>query len=283
MIFDNRRCELGEGPLWHPLRSQLFWFDILGRCLLSVEQGRQRQWDFAEMVSAAGWVDRDRLLIASETRLFLFDVETGKTQDLASLEADNPVTRSNDGRADAMGGFWIGTMGKKAEPGAGSIYRYHRGELRRLFPEITISNAICFSPDGRTGHFADTPTGQVMRVALDAQGWPVGQPEVYLDLRQEGLKPDGAVIDAQGLMWLAEWGASRVAAYAPDGTRLRQVAFDAPLTSCPAFGGPGLTTLFCTTAQQDMDAAARAAHPQSGMTMSAERVASGQAEHRVLP
>ena len=28
-VFDDRRCELGEGPLWHPVREQLFWFDIL--------------------------------------------------------------------------------------------------------------------------------------------------------------------------------------------------------------------------------------------------------------
>ena len=282
MIYDNRRCELGEGPLWHPLRGQLFWFDILGQRLLTVETGKQRDWHFPEKVSAAGWVDSDRLLIASESRLFLFDLETGTSQDLVELEAGNPGNRSNDGRADPMGGFWIGTMSKTFESGAGSIYRYHRGELRRLYPDISISNSICFAPDGRTAHFADTPTRRVMRVALDAAGWPVGQPETYLDLEPEGLNPDGAVIDASGLMWLAEWGAARVAAYAPDGTRVRQVAFDAPHTSCPAFGGPGLTTLYCTTAQEGMDAAARVAHPRAGMTMMAEGIATGQAEHRVI-
>ena len=282
MIYDNRRCELGEGPLWHPLRGQLFWFDILGQRLLTVETGKQRDWHFPEKVSAAGWVDSDRLLIASESRLFLFDLETGTSQDLVELEAGNAGNRSNDGRADPMGGFWIGTMSKTFESGAGSIYRYHRGELRRLYPDISISNSICFAPDGRTAHFADTPTRRVMRVALDAAGWPVGQPETYLDLEPEGLNPDGAVIDASGLMWLAEWGAARVAAYAPDGTRVRQVAFDAPHTSCPAFGGPGLTTLYCTTAQEGMDAAARVAHPRAGMTMMAEGIATGQAEHRVI-
>ena len=33
MIFDETQCQLGEGPLWHPLRSTLFWFDILGKQL----------------------------------------------------------------------------------------------------------------------------------------------------------------------------------------------------------------------------------------------------------
>lgn len=279
MIFDDRPCALGEGPLWHPLRSQLFWFDILNKRLMSRTDAGQQEWHFPEMVSAAGWISADRLLIASETRLFSFDLETGVEKTVVALEADQMSNRSNDGRADPQGGFWIGTMGKGAEPGAGSIWRYYKGEMRRLFPKITISNSIAFTPDGKTAQFSDTATGRVMRVALDKDGWPKGEPDVFLDLKAEGLNPDGAVVDATGLTWLAEWGASRVAAYAPDGTRQRSVPFDAPHTSCPAFGGD---TLFCTTALQGMDGAARASFPLAGMTFMATGVARGQAEHQVI-
>jgi sugar lactone lactonase YvrE len=277
MIFDERICELGEGPLWHPEREQLFWFDILNRRMLS-RTDRALEWSFPEMVSAAGWIDADRLLIASETRLFRFDIETGVDETLTPLD-ENPATRSNDGRADPQGGFWIGTMGKRAERGAGAIWRWHRGELRRLYPGISIPNAISFPPGGGHAQFADTTTHRVMRVALDAEGWPRGEPELFLDLAAEGLNPDGAVVDAEGLTWLAEWGAARVAAYAPDGSRVRTVAFDAPHTSCPALGGD---TLYCTTALQDMGPAARAAHPEAGKTFAAKGIARGQAEHRVI-
>lgn len=280
MIFDDRPCELGEGPLWHPERNQLFWFDILSKRLLTRTAEGAMAWTFPHRVSAAGWVDRNRLLIASEVGLTVFDLATGLSSPVADLEADNPVTRSNDGRADPQGGFWIGTMGKKAEVGAGAIYRFFRGEVRRLFPRISIPNAICFPLDGRSAQFSDTVTGKVMRVALDADGWPIGQPEVYLDLAAEGLNPDGAVVDAGGLTWLAEWGAFRVAAYAPDGTRVRTVSFPAPHTSCPAFGADG--TLYCTSALQDMDTQARLAAPAAGMTFAAPGVSQGQREHPVL-
>jgi sugar lactone lactonase YvrE len=281
MIFDDRRCELGEGPLWHPLRKQLFWFDILNNQMLSRDASGPLLWQFDERVSAAGWVDHETLLIASETALSRFDLRDGRREVLVPLEADNPVTRSNDGRADPQGGFWIGTMGKRAETGAGSIWRWHGGELRRLFPGITISNAISFAPDGRSAHFADTAIGKVWRVALDASGWPAGQPELFLDLTAGGLNPDGAVCDADGLLWMAQWGAARVAAYAPDGTLVRSIAFDAPHTSCPAFGGQEMTTLFCTTAQEGLTANARAAAPHSGKVFAAEGTARGKAEHRV--
>ncbi|MBL4930132.1 SMP-30/gluconolactonase/LRE family protein [Fuscibacter oryzae] len=282
MIYDDRKCELGEGPLWHPGRSQLFWFDILNNRMMSRDGAGQQEWHFSERVSAAGWVDDDTLLIASETALSRFDLRDGSREVITPLEADRPETRSNDGRADPQGGFWIGTMGKQAQPGAGSIWRYYRGELRRLFPGISISNAISFPPDGRTAHFADTAIGKLWRVALDAQGWPVGKPELFLDLVPEGLNPDGAVVDAAGLLWLAQWGAGRVAAYAPDGALVRSVEFEAPHTSCPAFGGPDLTTLFCTSAQEGLDPAARAASPNSGKVFATSDIARGQPEHRIL-
>jgi sugar lactone lactonase YvrE len=281
MIFDDRPCSLGEGPLWHPLRKQLFWFDILGKRLLTRGADGPQEWHFPEMVSAAGWINHDEVLIASELRLFRFALQTGAQNTVAGLEADLPLTRSNDGRADPQGGFWIGTMAKDpdAHPGAGAIWRYYRGELRKLYSGLSIPNTICFTPDGRTAQFSDTVTGKVMRVALDSDGWPRGTPQVFLDLTAEGLNPDGAVIAANGTLWMAQWGAGRVAAYAPDGRFLHAVGFDAPHTSCPAFGDQ---TLYCTTALQGMDDTARAAHPQAGMTFAAQGVATGQAEHQVI-
>ena len=283
MIFDHRRCELGEGPLWHPQRQQLFWFDITAGAMLSQDATGPRLWQFPEMVSAAGWVSADSLLIAGETGMILFDLPTETATPLCPLEDDIPTNRPNDGRADPQGGFWIGTMSKTEATGCGAIYRYHRGELRRLYTGITCPNAICFTPDGQTAQFTDNAHGRVMRVTLDTQGWPKSDPEVFLDLASQGRDPDGAVIAADGVLWIAEWGSSRVAAYAPDGQFLRAIDFDAPHTSCPAFGGPDLTTLYCTSALQGMDNSARASHPNAGKTFAALNISRGQTEHRVTP
>ena len=141
--------------------------------------------------------------MASETGLWRFSLKDGTRALVVPLEADRPETRSNDGRADPWGGFWIGTMGKSAEADAGAIYRFYKGELRSLYQPITISNAICFSPDRQYAYYTDTITKLVMRQPLNpVDGWPKGAPEVYLDLVNEGLNPDGAVIDLDGNMWL---------------------------------------------------------------------------------
>jgi sugar lactone lactonase YvrE len=267
------RCDLGEGAFWHPERAEFLWFDITGRNLHSLA----RTWTFDEMPSAMGWVSRAKVVIATETRLVLFDLDTGDGRTLCALDADNPATRSNDGRADPHGGFWIGTMGKQAEHGAGAIWRYYRGELRCLFPGMTIPNAICFAPDGQTACYTDTPTRRVMRVAMDADGWPKTAPECWLDLRADGLNPDGAVFDAAGTFWVAQWGAGRVAGYGPDGKLVGVVECPAPHVSCPAFGGPDLRTMFCTTAREGRDKP----HDLDGACFQVDAPARGLPEYRV--
>jgi sugar lactone lactonase YvrE len=137
-------CDLGEGPLWHPIRQSLFWFDINAFKIHNWHEGKLETWVFSEPVSAAGWIDEDNLIVASASALIKLSLSTGNKDTLVKLEGDMPQNRSNDGRADPWGGFWVGTMGLKAEPNSGSIYRFYKGELRKLHQNITIPNSICF-------------------------------------------------------------------------------------------------------------------------------------------
>jgi len=282
-IYDDRACTLGEGALWHPQRQQLFWFDILGNRLLTRTEGaRTRAWYFDEHVSAAGWIDHDILLIASESGLYRFDLDSAEREPVCELEADNLMTRSNDGRADPWGGFWIGTMGKAAEPDAGAIYRYYRGVLRRLIAPLTIPNAICFSPDGRYAYFADTAKGAIWRLALESEhGWPSGEPELFVDCRREGVNPDGAVVDSEGRLWNAQWGASRVACYDAKGQFITAIPFPASQVSCPAFGGADFSRLFVTSAREGLSNEVLREQPKAGCTFVVGTEVRGRAEPRV--
>lgn len=282
-IFDGTECSLGEGPMWHPERQEFFWFDINAHRLYSRAGDERRLWQFDGHVSAAGWVDHDRLLVAHERALLLLNLGTGDSEEICPLEADNPVTRSNDGRADPWGGFWIGTMGKMAERGAGAFYRYYRGELRQLRAGITVSNAQCFTPDRRFAYFADTPTGKVMRQALDERtGWPVGDPELFLDLPSDQFRPDGAVVDAAGNFWCAHYGHAKVTCHAPDGTLRQSFAIPARQSTCPAFVGENLDRMLVTSAWQKLSDEQRAADRAAGKTFEIDPGARGQAEHRVI-
>jgi sugar lactone lactonase YvrE len=274
MIYDDTLCTLGEGPLWHPTRHQLFWCDIMRKRLHTKGQ----HWDFEHYVSAAGWVDDNTLLIASSCALFTFDLTSGTQIHICDLEANQAATRSNDGRADPKGGFWIGTMGLNAEMGMGSIYRYYKGELRTLYSDMQITNAISFAPDGLTAYFTDTNTQKIMATPLDDNGWPTGTARVHIDLTGTPYRPDGAIVDKDGNLFSAQWGTGRVAVYDRNGTFVTAFALPALHTSCPAFGGPDLTTLFVTTARQGIAAPDDA----QGCTYAIPTQYTGQKEHRVI-
>lgn len=268
-VFSGVSCHLGEGPTYDPVEGALYWFDILGRRLLrQAATGEQPAvQDLPEMASAIAAVDAERQLLVTETGLHLRDRRTGRLTPHVAIEADVVATRSNDSRTHPSGAFWIGTMGKKAERGAGAIYWYRAGELRTLYPGITIPNSICFSPGGDVAYFTDTTEGVLWRVDCDpATGLPRGEPKTFVDRRGVKGGIDGSVTDSDGVLWNAVWGIGRLDAYTPDGRLLRSYDLPARQTTCPAFFGPAADRIVVTSAREGLDAAALAADPQAGMT-----------------
>jgi sugar lactone lactonase YvrE len=199
----------------------------------------------------------------------------------ASLEADNPLTRSNDARVHPSGTLWFGTMGRNAEPRMGAIYALHDGQISRLFADVTIPNAICFAPSGDIGYFADTVDNVMYRVPLDAaSGLPLADPVPFIQHRGIGGL-DGAVVDADGLIWNARWGGGCVDVYDSTARRLCSLRVPASQSSCPAFVGRDLSRLLVTSAWQGMDEAERAADPEHGRTFILEARARGRSEPNV--
>ncbi|SDO06710.1 SMP-30/gluconolactonase/LRE family protein [Vreelandella arcis] len=260
------RCELGEGPQWQAKSQRLYWCDILSKRLhwLSPANGEQGQYTLDQMVSLATPLVDGRLLLVGERSLSIFDPTTQSQAHFADFEVDNPITRSNDARVDRHGSLWLSTMGKRAEPGAGSLYRLHNGELTQLRSGLTIPNAICFSPAGDAAYFTDTPTGIVMRWPLDSQGWPQGEPQPWADFSKAPGNPDGAVVDSEGCLWLALWGAGQVVRLNHDGQVTDEVKLPVSQPSCPVFAGDNLAQLYITTAQEGFSAEQRREQPQAG-------------------
>jgi sugar lactone lactonase YvrE len=277
-VFDDRKCKLGEGLLWHPLRKQLFWFDILSKKLFSRINEDKKEWEFNEMASAAGWIDENHLLIAFETNLSIFNLETSKIDKLIALEENNLITRSNDGRADPWGGFWIGTMGKNAEKNAGKIYRFYEGKLETIYENITVSNSICFSPDKLYSYFTDTFTNKIMRQSLSKEGWPRNKPEIFIDMTKEKINPDGSVIDAEGCLWNAQWGVGKCSRYDSQGNFLEEITLPASQITCPSFGGDDFKTLYLSSASVGLESPEKLA----GSVFELSTKYKGQIEHQVI-
>ncbi len=275
--------ELGEGPHFDRETGTAWWLDIAGQALVEhrFDSRQSRIHPLPRMASLVARIDGGSQLLAMDDGLYRRDRASGRLDRLVALEEDRPENRSNDGRVHPSGHLWIGTMGRKAEPEAGAIYWSDGIAVRCLFPGITIPNGICFSDDGRTAFFADSARDIVWRVATDpANGLPAGEPVPFLTAANlpTGGHFDGSVIDADGVMWNAAWGAGVINGFAPDGTVVRSIAVPARQVTCPCFVGPGLDRMLVTSAFEGMDEAARRADPGAGHVFVLDALFSGRAD-----
>ncbi|MBR1250676.1 SMP-30/gluconolactonase/LRE family protein [Bradyrhizobium sp. AUGA SZCCT0169] len=283
-ILSDWPCHLGEGCTYDAATDTAWWFDIIERQLFRADlaSGAVTSHALPLMASVLAFIDDQRQFLATENGLYVRDIADGRLTLHMPLEADNAATRSNDGRVHPCGALWIGTMGRNAEKGAGAIYRFYRGELLRLYGDISIPNAICFSPDGATAYFTDSSEGVLYRVAVDpANAVPIGDPETLYDNSGGIGGLDGAVVDAEGLIWNARWGGSCIDVYTPEGDRVRTIRIPAKQPSCPVFVGRNFASLLVTTAWEGMDEHARAADPHHGQTFVLDVGARGRPEPRI--
>lgn len=256
-ILCTHQHMLGEGPTYDHVTGTAWWFSILERQLheLHLESGAKRVHDLPVMASVLARIDDRRQLLAAEDGLHIRDVATGSLTLHVPLEADKPGNRSNDGRVHPSGSLWIGTMGKKAEDGAGAIYHVAGSTVTVLYRNVSIPNGICFSPDGAVGYFVDTKVNRYMKVALDpSTGLPKGEPSLFVDGSGEDGGMDGSVCDAEGHVWNAHWGLGRVDRFDPSGELVGRYALPPRQTSCPAFIGEKLDRLLVTSAFEGMGA-----------------------------
>ncbi|HBK46472.1 MAG TPA: regucalcin [Xanthomonadaceae bacterium] len=257
----DSRCTHGEGVLWCERRQALFWVDISEKRIWTHHpgSGATRHWQVGDRPGCLGLLDDGRLLVVLAKSVCVADPDradgdTLPLQPLAEVEADNPLTRSNDGRADRHGNFVFGTMDEHdRKAGRGAFYQFSlRHGLRRLpLGGVSIPNSICFSPDGRTLYYCDSVTPRILCCDYDPDAARTGTPREFAALDQAGAEPDGSIIDAEGHLWNAQWRAWRVVRYRPDGSVERSVGMPVKHPTCSAFGGAALDRLYVISSRLD--------------------------------
>ena len=276
---------LGEGVVWDDRQSAALWTDIeerrFFRSVYPFESAQsyvlpQRLGSFGMIETASG-----RYMGAFESGFACFSLPADRLEWIARPSLAKSA-RFNDGRVDRRGAFLAGTMIedealRAAEPG-GVLYKLEDGKASPLLDKIAISNSLCWSPDGATMYFADTPQRTIW--AFDYKDGVPENRRVFAATPQ-GCFPDGSAVDADGYVWNAQWGGARVVRYAPDGDVDLIVDIPAPHVTCVAFGGPSLRHLLVTSARAGLDEANLAAAPESGNLFVYETPFQGLNENRI--
>jgi len=259
--------ELGEGVIWDAAGAAVWWTDIEGSILYRYcPQNKQLdEWALSERLGSFALVaNSDQLICGFASGFAYYNPFTGAIQWLSKIEQNNMGTRLNDGRADRQGRFWAGSMVESGEQGAGALYCLdHQLQLSRQVSGLSISNGLCWSPDGTIMYHTDTPSRRIYRYDFDTATGAISN-QSLLVRTEKGCFPDGATVDADGYLWSAQWAASRVVRYSPEGEVNFVLSLPVSQPTCVAFGGPELSRLFITSAYQGLGAEDRSVQPEAG-------------------
>ena len=250
-IWSNEQLSLGEGSLSHHLRSSLIWCDINGSAIYEkpFAGGETRKFDLPVMPSAAGIIDAQRILVATESDFRILDLDSGSVE-VGIAFPDEPAMRSNDGRVHPSGAFWIGTMAKDMKGSPGAIYRLFDGALTKMIDNVVVPNSICFAADGSFAYYTGGSDRIIWKIATDpATGDVTGEREIFVAMDKDTPGgPDGSVVDGEGNLWNSRWGGSAVDVYDPTGQRIHSYPVPVKQPTCPAFIGDNLDQIVTTSA-----------------------------------
>jgi sugar lactone lactonase YvrE len=276
VAFDQPMA-VGECPLWNPAEACLYWVDIDGFAVhrLDPASGAHRSWRMDSEPSALALHAGGGLAVACWSGFVHLDTASGAVTPIAPAPYDTATSRFNDGRADAAGRFWVGTIYEPRDRPAAEMFRLERGQVQRAWSGgMTNSNGLAFSPDGRTMYHADTASHRIDQYDFDAATGTVSNQRPFQRFSDDktapgyGGRPDGAAVDSEGAYWCAMFEGARLLRFAPDGTLLREVALPLRCPTMVAFGGAELRTLYITSAGSKRPAAERAQYPLSGCLLS---------------
>jgi sugar lactone lactonase YvrE len=277
---------VGEGPLWAPEEKALYWVDIEGKAVhrLCSSSGRHEQWAMPAEPSALARSASGGLVVALRSGFAHLDTDTGAITPLLAAPYDQAITRFNDGKVDAAGRFWVGTIYEPRDKPAAEMYVLERGALRKAWSGgMTNSNGLGFSPDGATMFHADTATHRVRAFDFDVKAGAVSnEREVrrFDDNKSSpsyGGRPDGAAVDSEGNYWVAMFEGGRIVKLSPSGEQLDEIRLPVRCPTMVAFGGADLRTLYITSASK-RPAEELADMPLSGKLLSVRVPVAGRIE-----
>lgn len=277
---------LSESPFWHPQEKRLYWVDIPGRRLARVEvEGVQASspvdyWPMAEEPGCIAPVQGGGLIIALRDGIYLAKTWGGPLQALAAAPYDTTQLRFNDGKCDAQGRFWAGSLYEPKDQALGVLYMLDDQGLHAMQggvnEGVVTANGLAWSPDGRTAYWADTAAHHVRAFDFDAVTGLLSAARVFHQMTPKpvawiwgsdipyGGRPDGAAVDSEGCYWSAQYEGQRLLRLSPNGEVLAEVVTPVPCPTMPCFGGSDLKTLFITTSRQGRSAQELEKYPGAG-------------------
>jgi sugar lactone lactonase YvrE len=273
LAFDARAL-LGEGPIWDPDSSKLYWTDILRGDLHIYDPAMKEDvvHRFDSFVTAIARYQKERLVLVMKDGLYLYDMAKKQLKLIKKPEQMPMSNRFNDGKCDPDGRMWAGTMSMEEKKEAGALYRLDEGlQLTTVVEPVSLSNGLDWDREKQLMYYIDTPTMEIRQYQYDPKTGNLSNQEIVYRFKKEDGYPDGMTIDQEGNLWVALFGGGKAAKINPEKKEwIDSIDVPAQHVTCCAFGGKDMKTLYITTASFPLTDSERAENLHAGGLFSAE-------------
>ena len=244
----NVKCRIGEGVLYHPDETAVYWVDIPTGELYRYTPST----DEYEICRSGGPIggftfqeDGSVLLFGSEGQVTVW--EDGESETVIDGILDEPGMRFNDVVADPAGRVFAGTM-TDDDHTVGRLYRLDRdGTIVELESNVELPNGMGFAPDLETFYLVETNTNTIYAYDYDVESGDITNRSIFSRPDAE-WGYDGLTVDSDGGVWVGLWGGGAVVRLTPAGELDASITIPAENVTTLSFGGDEYQTAYVTSA-----------------------------------
>ena len=163
-LFQDLKCQLGEGALWDHTAQRLLSVDIIGhRVHRHSLSGGAESWAVDGMPGTVVPRKQGGLVVALNSGFHHLNTDTSVLERLADDPETQPPcdsNRFNDGKVDPAGRLWAGTMHACFDDdpvgnlNKGNLYMLDTDRsITKVLSGVSISNGIVWTRDAKTMYY----------------------------------------------------------------------------------------------------------------------------------
>ncbi|OGT48401.1 MAG: hypothetical protein A3F17_04835 [Gammaproteobacteria bacterium RIFCSPHIGHO2_12_FULL_41_15] len=268
-------ADLGEGCLWHPIQNFLYWIDILHKDLYCYQPktNKVERWAMPDHISCISPLKNKGHLIATVGNAIVkIELPSGKLTKLQTAIDSNLKQRINDGKCDASGRLWFGTITSDNQIYNGGLYCFDGKNIVKKQSHLSVSNGLGWSPDNKTFYHTDSTQRTIYSYDFDQASGDISHQREFFSTAHIDAKaqPDGLTIDSEGNLWIAMWDGWSLLQVSPEGSLIKKIDMPVQRPTCVTFGGEDLSILYVTSASKDFGEAQRLSGAMAGAVFAIE-------------
>ena len=257
---------LGEGTLWVKSLNSIFFVDIKKKkiFILNTKNNKKKIIKVNKEIGFLSHIRKNIFILGLKGELRIVNFLSKKIINSIKIEPNIKNNRLNDGKTDALGRLWFGTMDNlERKRTSGSLYCLdNKLKIHKIDKKYFITNGPAFLNKNNFYH-TDSKKKIIYKITIN-NNFKILKKKIFLKFNKSDGFPDGMITDKKNNLWVCHYGGGCISVYNLKGKKIYRIKLPAKnITNC-TFGGQNNNELFISTARKDLSVKELKKYPLSG-------------------